>query len=100
MRFGTGSSGKPPTSAVRLGRVVRELIERPFAKRLGLSTVQLYLQCWGLTPQKPLARAKERRPAAITAWLETIYPEIAKRARAARAVIYWGEETGISNQDQ
>jgi transposase len=32
--------------------------------------------------------------------LETIYPEIAKRARAARAVIYWGEETGISNQDQ
>jgi hypothetical protein len=41
--------------------VVRELIERPFVKRLGLSTVQLYLQRWGLTPQKPLARAKERR---------------------------------------
>jgi hypothetical protein len=31
--------------------------------------VQLYLQRWGLTPQKPLVRAKQRRPAAIAAWL-------------------------------
>ena len=28
------------------------------------------------------------------------YPTIAKRAKAERAVIYWGDETGISNQDQ
>ncbi len=81
-------------------RAVRELIERRLAKRLGLSTVQLYLRRWGLTPQKPLVRAKQRQPAAIAAWLETAYPAIAKRARAARAAIYWGDETGISNQDQ
>ena len=62
--------------------------------------MQLYLQRWGLTPQKPLVRAKERQPAAIAAWLATSYPAIAKRARAARAVIYRGDETGISNQDQ
>jgi transposase len=86
--------------ALWTSRAVRELIELRFAKRLGLSTVQLYLQRWGLTPQKPLARANERQPAAIAAWLETTYPAIAKRARAARAVIYWGDETGISNQDQ
>ena len=76
------------------------LIERRLAKRLGLSTVQLYLKRWGMTPQKPLVRAKERSPAAIAAWLETAYPAIAKRAKAARAVIYWGDETGLSNQDQ
>src|SRR5215207_5230188 len=29
---------------------------------LGLTAVQLYLQRWGLTPQKPLIRAKERSP--------------------------------------
>jgi transposase len=81
-------------------RAVRELIERRLAKRLGLSTVQLYLRRWGLTPQKPLVRAKQRQPAAIAAWLATAYPAIAKRAKAARAVIYWGDETGISNQDQ
>lgn len=86
--------------ALWTSRAVRELIERRLAKRLGLSTVQLYLQRWGLTPQKPLVRAKQRQPTAIAAWLETAYPAIAKRARATRAVIYWGDETGISNQDQ
>jgi Winged helix-turn helix len=56
--------------ALRTGRAVRELIEQRFAKRLGLSTVRLYLQRWGMmTPQRPLVRAKERRPAAIAAWL-------------------------------
>jgi transposase len=86
--------------ALWTSRAVRELVERRFEKRLGLSTVRLYLQRWGMTPQKPLTRAKERSPAAIQAWLERDYPAIAKRAKAERAVIYWGDETGISNQDQ
>jgi len=81
-------------------RLVRDLIEQRFGKRLGLPTMHLYLQRWGLSPQKPLARAKERSPAAIKAWLETGYPAIAKRAKAQKAVIFWGDETGISNQDQ
>ena len=33
--------------ALWTGRAVRELIEQRFAKRLGLSTVRLYLQRWG-----------------------------------------------------
>ena len=86
--------------ALWTSRAVRDLIALRFSKQLGLSTVQLYLQRWGLTPQKPLARARERQPAAIAAWLEQHYPAIAKRAKAEGAVIYWGDETGISNQDQ
>jgi transposase len=86
--------------ALWTSRAVRELIAQRFGKRLGLSTVQLYLQRWGMTPQKPLLRAKERRPAAIQAWLQRDYPAIARRAKAEGAVIYWGDETGISNQDQ
>jgi transposase len=85
--------------ALWTSRAVRELVERRFDKRLGLSTVQLYLRRWGLTPQKPLVRAKERQPAAIRAWLAQGYPAIAKRAKAERALIYWGDETGLSNQD-
>ena len=81
-------------------RAVRELAERRLGKRLAPSTVRLYLQRWGMTPQKPLTRAKERSPAAVAAWLARDYPAIAKRAKAAKAVIYWGDETGISNQDQ
>ena len=86
--------------ALWTGRAVRELVERRLGKRLGLSTVRLYLQRWGMTPQKPLARARERSPAAVEVWLERDYPAIAKRAKAERAAIYWGDETGISNQDQ
>jgi transposase len=86
--------------ALWTSRAVRELIERRFAKRLGLTAVQAYLRRWGMTPQKPLIRARQRRPGAIQAWLERDYPAIARRARAAKAVIYWGDETGLSNQDQ
>jgi transposase len=86
--------------ALWTSRAVRDLIALRLAKTLGLSTVQLYLQRWGMTPQKPLARARERSPAAVAAWLETAYPAIAKRAKTEQATIYWGDETGISNQDQ
>jgi transposase len=81
-------------------RAVRELIGQRLTKRLGLTAIQLYLQRWGMTPQKPLVRARQRQPAAIAAWLATTYPAIARRAKAGRAVIYWSDETGISNQDQ
>src|SRR4051812_32085483 len=86
--------------ALWTSRAVRELVERRLEKRLGLSTVPLYLRRWGMTPQKPLTRAKERSPVAVTAWLELDYPAIARRARAAKAAIYWGDETGLSDQDQ
>ena len=86
--------------ALWTSRAVRDLIALRFGKTLGLSTVQLCLQRWGMTPQKPLARARERSPTAVAAWLERHYPAIAKRARAEGAAIYWGDETGISNQDQ
>lgn len=86
--------------ALWTARAVLELIAERFDKRLGLSTVQLYLERWGLSPQKPLARARERSPSAIAAWLAHDYPLIARRAKAERATIYWGDETGISNQDQ
>lgn len=86
--------------ALWTARAVKELLEQRFDIRLGLSTVQLYLRRWGMSPQKPVSRARERQPSAIKAWLENDYPDIAARARREKAVIYWGDETGISNQDQ
>jgi len=80
--------------------VVRELIHRRLGKHLGLSTVQLYLLKWGFTPQKPLSRATQRSDARIQHWLEQEYPKIARRAKREKALIYWGDETGVSNQDQ
>jgi len=80
--------------------VIRELIRRRLDKELGLSTVQLYLMRWGYTPQKPLLRATQRSDAAIARWLEQEYPKIARRATREKVLIWWGDETGISNQDQ
>src|SRR5690348_2161382 len=68
--------------ALWTSRAVRELAGRRLGKRLAPSTVRLYLQRWGMTPQKPLARAKERSPAAVAAWLAQDYPAIARRAKA------------------
>jgi len=72
----------------------------PISVRLGLSTVQLYLSRWGFTPQKPLSRATQRSDAAIARWLDQEYPKIARRAKREKALIFWGDETGVSNQDQ
>src|SRR4051812_40192817 len=35
---------------------------------------------------------------AVRAWLESTYPEIARKARAQGGEIHWADETGLSNQ--
>jgi transposase len=77
---------------------VRALIAARCGIALALTTVGDYLRRWGFTPQRPVKRALERQDAAIRAWLEHDYPQIAARAKAAGAEIHWGDETGISNQ--
>ncbi len=79
---------------------VLELIEERLGIRLGLSTVQLYLRRWGMSPQEPLLWARERARAAIAAWLEQDYPAIAARAKREGAVHFRGDETAVNFQDQ
>ena len=67
--------------------VVRELIHRRLGKHPALSTVQLYLQRWGFTPQKPLSRATQRSDQASQHWPEREYPKIARRAKREKATI-------------
>ena len=55
---------------------------------------------WGFTPQKPLKRAYEQRPAAVKQWLDGEYTAIAKRAKSEGAEIHWGDETGIRSDTQ
>jgi transposase len=86
--------------ALWTAQAVRELIRWKFRKELGLSTVQLYLQRWGFTPRKPVARARQRCPRKIASWLEKDYPAIQRRAKREKAAIFWGDETGINNQDR
>src|SRR5215211_4979618 len=78
---------------------VRELIRRRFGVRLAVRTTGTYLARWGFTAQKPLRRAYEQDPAAVRRWLRRDYPAPVVRARRARGVIFWGDETGWRSDD-
>ena len=53
----------------------------------------------GFTAQKPIRRAYEQDPAAVRRWLRREYPAIVARARQARGIIFWGDETGLRWDD-
>lgn len=74
---------------------VARLIAREYGIDVSLVTVGRYLQAWGLSPQKPVRRAYERKEAAIARWLRQEYPAIARQARRDKATIYWGDEMGL-----
>jgi transposase len=78
---------------------VAQLIEHRFGIRLPVRTMGLYLARWGFTPQKPMKKAYEQSPAAVKKWLEEDYPVIASRAKAERAEIHWGDESGLRSDD-
>src|SRR5215213_10370500 len=78
---------------------VRELIARRCGVELAVRTVGKYLARWGFTAQKPIRRAHERDPAAVRRWLRRDYPAIVARAKRARGVVVWGDETGLRSDD-
>lgn len=75
------------------------LIEQELGLRLPVRTVGDYLKRWGFTPQKPIKRAYEQRPAEVKRWLDETYPQIATRAKQEGAEIHWGDETGLRSDD-
>jgi transposase len=79
---------------------VQALILRKSRVQVALRTVGNYLRDWGFTVQKPVRRAYEQNTAAVQRWLEDDYPAVQRRAKAAHAVIYWGDEMGLRSDDQ
>ena len=77
-----------------------QLIGERFGIDLSVWTVGRYLKRWGFTPQKPLRRAYERDPVAVKRWMDTEYPAIAKRAKAEKGLVYWGDEMGMRSDHQ
>jgi transposase len=75
------------------------LIAKQYGVKLPVRTVGHYLKRWGFTPQKPIRKAYEQRPAEVKKWLEKDYPAIVVRAKAEGAEIHWGDETGLRSDD-
>ena len=78
---------------------VGQLIEQEFDIKLQVRSIGKYLTRWRSTPQKPIKRAYEQRPAAVQAWLEGEYPGIEQRPKAEGAAIHSGDETVLVNAD-
>jgi transposase len=78
---------------------VRALVWQHCGVELAVRTVGTYLARWGFTAQKPLRRAYEQDPAAVRRWLRRDYPEIVARAKRARGVVFWGDESGLRSDD-
>ena len=79
---------------------IRALIHSLWGIKMGQRTISDYMRRWGYTPQKAAKRAYERSDKATQEWLNDIYPAIKQRATQCDAEIFWGDETGISNQCQ
>lgn len=79
---------------------VQRLIKRLFKIELSLSSVGRHLRRWGFTPQKPRRRAYEQNPQAARRWEQEEYPAIRSRAKADKALIYWGDEMGLRSDHQ
>lgn len=79
---------------------VGQLIRRRYGLSLSVSTMGRMLRRWGFTPQKPVRRAYEADPVAVTRWLQVEYPRIQRQAKAQKALLYWGDEMGLRADHQ
>jgi transposase len=74
---------------------VLRLISDRCRKTVSKRTVHRLLGSWGFTPKKGTRRAWQQDAVAVARWVQTDYPEIAKRAKQEQARIFWGDETGL-----
>jgi transposase len=75
--------------------MVQSLIAERYKVRLSHSSVCRLLHQLGLSAQRPLWRAYQQNPAAVTQWLESEYPAIRRRARRDGAQIFFADEAGV-----
>ena len=75
--------------------MVQTLIAERYKVRLSHSSVCRLLHQLGLSAQRPLWRAYQQNPAAVTQRLESEYPAIRRRARRDGAQIFFADEAGV-----
>jgi len=78
---------------------ISQYISGTYHKRVSVRCLSNYMKLWGLTCQRPTKRAFGQDISRIEKFKNEEYPAIAKRAKAENAEIYWGDETGVSNQE-
>jgi transposase len=75
--------------------MIRELIGKQFGVRLSEVSVGRLMRTLGFSPQRPLHRAYQQDPVLVGQWRAKDYPEIQKRAKQEKALIFFADESGI-----
>ena len=81
-------------------KLVGEVVFRKYGIKISISTTGKYLKSFGMTPQKPMLKSYKQQPDQIKEWLDVQYPKVERKAKASKAMIFWGDETGIRSKDQ
>lgn len=74
------------------------------ADRFGVSmskrTTHRLLHEWGFTPKRSTRRAWQQDSQAVEQWIAREYPALASRAKREKALIFWGDEAGVRNDER
>jgi len=80
-------------------QAISDLIFEKYGIRLQLRCITNYLERWGFTCQRPTKKAYVQDNIKVKRFIDEEYPAITQRAKVENAEIYWGDETGIDNQE-
>lgn len=83
------------TFALWTSAMIQELIREHLGVKLSRSSVCRLLGQLGLSSQRPLWRAYQQNPEAVSKWIEEEYPEIVRKAGEEGADIFFGDEAGV-----
>ena len=75
--------------------LVGEVLAQQFGKRLSKGSVSRLMRILGFTVQRPLYRAWQQDTDLVKKWQAEEFPAIRAEAKAAGAVIYFGDEAGM-----
>jgi len=80
-------------------QAISGLVKQLYGIELSLRCVTNYMKRWGFTCQRPTKQAYFKDNVKANRFMKEEYPVISKRAKEEKAEIYWGDETGIDNQE-
>ena len=75
--------------------MIRELLQRQFRVKVSPRTVSNILKRLDITVQRPRLKAVEQDPEAVKQWLQQDWPAIRAEAKAAGAVVFFGDESNL-----
>jgi transposase len=78
---------------------IQQLIRNKYGINIPVRSISNYLDRWGMTCQRPKKYGYSQDDVKLKAFVNETYPAIVAKAKKEKAEIYWGDETGINNQE-